>query len=246
MQIPSDWQSAKRPRGGRVRCESGRKRPRHVNKEDFVSESELCSSICTSILNSKSSHLPEVNFSTILSDVSYREILGSLFKESPSVGDVPIVTKSFEEAYMREPLASERKCVMGLECECNFIDRKMAFVGVEFLLPSQNTGNCDRQMCVLCSRKHTQKLFYDMMHGMHRQHYGVIQRYGVIGGVPLEYSMQSLLIMPPSYHVQCMPHPSVAHCRSNYAVCVRSGMRYIEQKQSLGFQPPSHEPSSCH
>ena len=116
MQIPSDWQSAKRPRGGRVRCESGRKRPRHVNKEDFVSESELCSSICTSILNSKSSHLPEVNFSTILSDVSYREILGSLFKESPSVGDVPIVTKSFEEAYMREPLASERKCVMGLEC----------------------------------------------------------------------------------------------------------------------------------
>ena len=247
MQIPVDWNGSKRPRGERPRADSGRKKARVPSVVDnTVSVPELCSSICRAILESKTGQLDPVDFSTVLSSVSYKAILGSLFRDGhvPTV-DVPVITKAFEEAYMREPMGAERKCVMGIECECQFIDADMPFIGVEFLLPSQSVVNCDQQMCVLCSRKHTQKLFYDMLYGQHRQHYGVIQRYGVIGGVPLEYSMDALLVMPASLHVQCMPFPTVAHVRSNYKVQVRSGMRYLTQKQTLGFQPPSHAKPSC-
>jgi hypothetical protein len=246
MQIPSDWSGSKRPRGERLRVDAGRKKAKAATAvEGAMPAQDLCRSICRSILESKTGQLDPVDFTTVLSAVSYKAILGSLFRDCyVPVVDVPVITKTFEEAYMREPIGSERKCVMGLECECLFIDKELSFVGVEFLLPSQTVVNCDQQMCVLCSRKHTQKLFYDMLYGQHRQHYGVIQRYGVVGGVPLEYSTDSLLVMPPSLHVQCMPYPTVAHVRSNYKVQVRNSTRYMVQKASLGFQMPPHAKSS--
>ena len=43
--------------------------------------------------------------------------------------------------------------------ESRFIDRNAPFVGVEFRLPGDPEA---AQLCVLCSRRLTQKLFYDM------------------------------------------------------------------------------------
>jgi hypothetical protein len=67
---------------------------------------------------------------------------------------------------MREPIcASERACVMGTNCECNFIGGGPAhgFISVEFTLPSEDCVQATdqpRQMCVLCHRRLVQSLFY--------------------------------------------------------------------------------------
>ena len=141
---------------------------------------------------------PEVNLDHILSCVPYRDLLQDLFgKSSPSPAHgtagssassttcVPVVTKTYEESFMREPMWEyERPCVMGSNCECNFISTRPneSFVGVEFILPfeaSLDASERSRQMCVLCHRKLVQSLFYDIMYSGAPFH-GVIQRYGNI------------------------------------------------------------------
>ncbi len=101
--------------------------------------------------------------------------------------DVPIVTKAYEESYMREPMHDgERLCVMGDECECRKICRSEGFTAVEFVLPNAGPEPV-RQMCVLCHRRAVQSLYYDTIFlGIPCK--GVIQRYGNICGQPGEYA----------------------------------------------------------
>lgn len=128
----------------------------------------------------------ELNLDAILSRVPYREILENLYgREHYPHPDVPVVTRAYEEAFLREPMphSGERPCVAGELCECNFIDPCMPFVGVEFTLPSESITKPETpQFCVLCSRKVTQKLFYDVLFTGKEVH-GVIQRYGNICSV---------------------------------------------------------------
>jgi hypothetical protein len=73
--------------------------------------------------------------------------------------DVPVISRVYEESFMREPTAGERKCVMGTSCEAMVIDKNKPFIAVEFNFPGKTLEV--PQMCVLCYRKHTQRLFYD-------------------------------------------------------------------------------------
>jgi hypothetical protein len=137
----------------------------------------------------------EVSLDHILSSVPYRDMLHDLFGSSDGPGgrsncgkqqagsDVPVVAKSYEESFMREPMWSyERHCIMGCNCECNFISPipGEAFTAVEFVLPSEaclDASERTRQMCVLCHRKMVQSLFYDILYEGKPFH-GIIQRYG--------------------------------------------------------------------
>ena len=103
----------------------------------------------------------EMDMDHILSRVPYRDMLENLFADgSPSGGpDLPIISKVYEESFMRQPAAGERACAMGEQCECRFVDRQAPFTAVEFRLPSDPESP---QLCVLCSRRTTQKMFYDM------------------------------------------------------------------------------------
>jgi len=124
----------------------------------------------------------ELDLDVILSRVPYREILENLYgRDQTPTSDVPVISRIFEETYMREPAKGERACASGELCECNFIDPCMPFTGVEFILPHE-TAQKTPQFCVLCSRKVTQKLFYDILFTGKEAH-GVIQRYGNICGV---------------------------------------------------------------
>lgn len=103
----------------------------------------------------------ELDMDHILSRVPYREMLENLFGDTQEGAppDLPIITKVYEESFMRQPGAGERQCAMGEQCECRFVDRQAPFTAVEFRLP----GDPDTaQLCVLCSRRATQKMFYDM------------------------------------------------------------------------------------
>lgn len=243
MEIPSSWNSNKRQRASRHRGESSRKKTRwSYESESPVPLEELCTEICQNVLDSKKEQLQDtVSFDTILSSIPYRNILDTLFggvDVPPS--DVPVVAKRFEESFMREcVIQGERKCVLGQDCECRFIDKDNQFVGVEFLVPGQTTSNCTPQMCVLCSRKHTQKLYYDMLFKPPSSYIGAIQRYGVIHNSEGEYSPDYVLVMPPNGPVHAMPYPFPVHCRNNYRVIVRSATRYLVQRPESAFQSPS-------
>jgi len=69
------------------------------------------------------------------SRVPYKDILQNLFSNTKEVPrNIPIITKVYEESFMRQPFAREQACVMGNQCECRFIDKNNPFIGVEFRL----------------------------------------------------------------------------------------------------------------
>jgi len=142
---------------------------------------------CTDQARGKDVHPSEQNeigLDHILSNVPYKDMLQDLFsvdneQECGEDGDplqrakplcIPVVTKTYEESFMREPMWDyERPCIMGSNCECNFIGGRAGegFTAVEFILPSEactEPAQRTRQMCVLCHRRLVQSLFYDIIY----------------------------------------------------------------------------------
>jgi hypothetical protein len=61
---------------------------------------------------------------------------------------VPLVTRVYEESFMRECIFEEDKpCSLGQYCECNFIDSEHSFVGVSFVMPTYRAW---RTRCAYC------------------------------------------------------------------------------------------------
>jgi hypothetical protein len=176
-------------------------------------------------------HTPEeIQLDHVLSSIPYQSLLESLFGNvSGPAPDVPIVSKIYEESFMREPLPGDRPCVMGERCECMFIDKNAPFVGTEFILPGEATTAKDEpRMCVLCCRKTTQKLFYDICYSGKKVN-GVIQRYGNLCNQPGEYARECMLICPSNSQWQGMPLPIMSHQRNRYCVSVMAGIKYLRQ-----------------
>lgn len=171
----------------------------------------------------------KLEIDTVLSKIPYKAMMEHLFNDdSESCSNPPVVTKAYEELFMREPIGKdERACVMGSNCECMFIDPKLPFVGVEFLLPAEKVED-EVKMCVLCCRKTTKQLFQEML--LSNVYFrGVIQRYGNICNLPNEYAKEALLFCPPNKSIQCMPLPVVDHQRNRYRVKIHNGNKYITQ-----------------
>lgn len=180
---------------------------------------------CLSLKNS-------LNLDHILSRVPYKTMLENMFCNiDMSVPDVPILSKTYEETYMRQPMPGERPCAMGDQCECMRIDPTAAFTGVEIRFPNDPD---EAQMCVLCSRATTQKCFYDMCY-LGRPIQGVIQRYGGIFGQPGEYAFECMLICPLALGLASMPVPSVSHQRNRYSVICHGGIKHLKQHR-VGFE----------
>ena len=153
---------------------------------------------------------------------------------------VPIVSRGYEESYMREPYPGERPCASGDMCECRFIDPVTPFVGVEFV-PYGVAPDPHATFCVLCSRKITQRLFYDIVLAGKRPN-GVIQRYGNIVNAPGEYARECALVCPANGPLYCLPAPIVAHQRNKYEVYLSGGTKCIRQLR-IGFED-FHRPST--
>lgn len=183
--------------------------------------------------------LTELNLDHILSRVPYRSMLENLFSNADEEApEVPILTKGYEETFMRQPMAGERACAMGDQCECTMIDRTAPFIGVELRLPNDPETP---QMCVLCSRATTQKCFYDICY-LSKPIQGVIQRYGGIFGQPGEYAMECMLLCPRAMGLAHMPVPCMSHQRNRYSVVSHGGIKHLKQHR-VSFED-FHHPSS--
>jgi hypothetical protein len=176
----------------------------------------------------------------ILSRVPYRSMLENLFQtvEPEQAASVPVLSRAYEESFMRQPLPGEKQCAMGELCECTQVDKSCPFVGVELRLPGDPEG---AQLCVLCSRSATQKCFYDMCY-LGRPAHGLIQRYGCIYGQAGEYAAECMLIPPRALGLANMPVPSVSHQRNRYSVMSVGGIKHLRQHR-IGFED-FHSPSS--
>jgi hypothetical protein len=187
----------------------------------------------------------ELNLDVILSRVPYKEILENLYgRDEYAAKAVPVVSRAYEESFMREPNKGERACASGELCECNFIDPCMPFTAVEFLLPGEDYPQ-HPQMCVLCCRKVTQKMFYDVLFTGKDVHC-VIQRYGNICGVQGEYARECMLVCPPHAPLHCMPRPVMSHQRNKYRVRIANGLKCLDQirVRHEDFATPSTEGQS--
>lgn len=195
------------------------------SSKNFASRTKLC----------------ELNLDSVLSSTSYRNIMRQTFGTDGSIAPtssgqagssavaaggtghggggvkIPTITRTFEESYMREPRPNERECARGPKCECMYIDQSLPFVAVEFLTIEEIANQPpDNQLCVVCSRKETQYLYYDMV--FNRKVYnGVIQRYGNVSGAN-EYASECLLRCTKSGDLSCMPKPIMSHQRNRYTV----------------------------
>ena len=183
---------------------------------------------------------------SIMTHIPYVEVLQQMFggDSATSKPSVPLVTRAYEESYMREvAVSTEESCVMGNNCECQFIDEHNPFVGVQFMLPvelfipHQDTIDpelASNKLCVLCCRKNTQALFYDALYN-HRAYNGCIQLYGNICDRPGEYATEAMLICPLTGPINNMPLPVVAHQRNRYSVLVHNGVRQLRQHR-VGYE----------
>ena len=184
--------------------------------------------------------LGDLNLDHILSRVPYKNMLETLFSnlepgEQPQ--EVPILSRAYEESFMRQAQPGEQQCIMGEQCECMHIDRNAPFVGVEIRFHGDPETP---QMCVLCSRATTQRCFYDLCF-LGKPIKGVIQRYGGIFGQPGEYAQEVMIIPPRTMGLASMPVPSVSHQRNRYSVVLHGGLKHLKQNR-VGFedfQPPS-------
>lgn len=145
-----------------------------------------------------------------------------------STHNVPLVSRVYEERYMREcKRKDEIPCTLGVMCECMFVDCSQPFIGVQFQLPDVSSSAAG--MCVLCLRKTTTLLFYKTIYNGEYIN-SVIQKYGNICNVSGEYHPSAMLCCPVNGPLHCMPLPIVAHQRNRYTVQVIGGIKHIKQQ----------------
>ena len=196
------------------------------------------------------SKLCDLNLDTVLSSTSYASLMRQMFGTEgsilPSTGGssneggahprttsitIPTITRAFEESYMREPMANERECARGSKCECQYIDSSQPFTCVEFLTIDEIANPPpDNQLCVICSRKETQYLYYDMTFNK-KVYNSVIQRYGNISGGG-EYAPECLIRCTKQCDLACMPKPIMSHQRNRYRVYKNHENGTISLKQT--------------
>ena len=184
----------------------------------------------------------EMVVDNLLSRLPYKKMLSDMFggtlRGTLQNSNIPYATRAYEESFMREVQnTGERECARGPQCECMFIDRQHTFVGVEFLLPSEQRPPTPH-LCVLCCRAITQQLYYDVMFDK-ADFQGVIQRFGNIHSEPGEYALDAMLIAAPTAPVHVMPLPIVSHQRNRYEVYVQGGIKRLRQTRVYFQSTPS-------
>ena len=223
MLIPSSWNRLKRKRLSVIENDCPEVVEKNASAE--VDVTHLKGIVTRHLEHAAAAPDAPEDWDWLLSKMSIAKMLQSTAQ--PPARSIPIITRQYEESCMRECKNDyERPCIFQAQCECMKIDPLNAFVGVQFNLPDMQTQ--DHGMCVLCMRKSTHIMFYNLL----REGYNVktvIQKYGNICNQAGEYHPSAMLICPPNGPVHCMPMPIVAHQRNRYSVVSHHGIRYIKQ-----------------
>lgn len=161
---------------------------------------------------------------------------------APSVPELPLVSKAYEDGYLREARAGagERPCVAGDQCECVLMAeraprRAQGFVCREFLLPEDearwrrtNKPPAQRGLCLPCIRKQCMLWYYELV-AADEDAKTLIQTHRNMVDVPGEYSSAACLY-PHDRRFFGITDPIVEHQINRYAyVTLPDGSRGLRQ-----------------
>jgi hypothetical protein len=159
---------------------------------------------------------------------------------------IEVVTRAYEEKFLREPIEDERACVMNENCQGNKLphinDNK--FTLREFLLPSEDeeakrTGQWpkERRLCILCKRAEIARAFINIRaDGMGVKDNVILQDYRNLVNIPGEYCLEDC-ILSSSTIFQGLLDPVVLHVKSAYRIQILQGVRHLQQ---WGMKYPEH------
>lgn len=170
-----------------------------------------------------------------IADVAYdREQIDHLlehYRASAPPSEVPsemiCCPREYEESYLREPVAPERPCARGPDCEGLSVMCDQPFVLREFVYPGQSVGEA-RTLCLLCRRDEISKAYYRYETGHCQEARGVrVTDYFNLVGIPGEYDVRDCIMSNGKY--TGIPLPVVLHIRSAYESITKDGVRYLTQ-----------------
>lgn len=234
--IPSSWNSQKRKHSNKETIYS--KKRNKTQDQSIVDINTLCTHLENACENAPDTISPTLNFCAefVLQQIDYKSILQN--SETTIAKSVPLLSKHYEEKFMRSPMHTETACKMGKECECMFLDPSQPFVAVKFDFPSVHIEN---EYCIFCLRKMQHLLFYKTIYrGIYPKE--CIQLYGNKCNEPGEYHTSAVIACPSHAGVQCMPFPIVAHQRNKYKVRREMNRHFVQQIQ-VAFEDFYQAPS---
>lgn len=151
---------------------------------------------------------------------------------------IQVVTRAYEDEYLREPVRKERPCIMGDQCQGMHLPhiKDDAFVIREFLLPTEEeqykrTGKlpAEGRLCLMCKRSEIARAFINVRaDGMGVKSNVMLQDYRNIVGEEGEYCMEDCILSSPTVF-QGILEPIVLHLRNAYRLRINDGIRYYEQ-----------------
>lgn len=162
---------------------------------------------------------------------------------------IEVVTREYEEKNLREPVGTERPCIMGENCQGMQMShlKENKFVLKEFLLPTE-MEECKRtrqwpkeaRLCLCCKRAEIARAFINIRaDGMGVKNNMILQDYRNITGVPGEYRLEDCILSSASIF-QGLLDPVVLHIKSGYRVKTINGVRHLEQWR---MKYPEHDQS---
>ena len=151
---------------------------------------------------------------------------------------IEVVTRSYEEKYLREPIGNERSCVMNENCQGMMLNHitDNKFILREFLLPSEEeeakrTGQWpkERRLCILCKRAEIARAFINIRaDGMGVKENIILQDYRNLVNISGEYMLEDCILSSPNIF-QGLLDPVVLHVKSAYRVEKKNGVRHLQQ-----------------
>lgn len=162
-------------------------------------------------------------------DIKHKDIVRS---------SIQVMTRAYEEEYLREPVGKERPCIMGDQCQGMQLPHvtENAFVLRELLLPTEEeeykrTGKLPQEgrLCLMCKRSEIARAFINIRaDGMGVKNNVILQDYRNMVDVEGEYCLDDCILTSPTIY-QGILDPVVLHVKTAYRLRVQNGVRYYEQ-----------------
>lgn len=151
---------------------------------------------------------------------------------------IQVVSRAYEEKYLREPIGKERSCIMSDQCQGLHLPyvTDNAFILREFLLPTEEeeylrTGKLpsEGRLCLMCKRSEIARAFINIRaDGMGVKNNVILQDYRNIVETDGEYCLEDCIVS--SHEIfQGLLDPIVLHLRNAYRLKVSDGVRHYEQ-----------------
>lgn len=160
---------------------------------------------------------------------------------------IEVVTRKYEQRYLREPINDERPCIMCDKCQGMQLPHinNQKFVLREFLLPSEEEQSKrtkqwpkEGRLCILCKRAEIARAFINIRaDGMGVKNNMILQDYRNLVNVPGEYRLEDCILSSSSIF-QGLLDPVVLHIKSGYRIKTIQGVRHLDQWR---MKYPEHE-----